>query len=1130
MGKRIKAFGWLIVVFALLQAHYASAQFSGSLQGSIQDSTGAAIPGAAVVLTDTDTQVSSKTLSDTGGVYRFASLPPGNYSITVSAAGFDSNHVTFGLETGETRNVPVSLAVAGSKTTVNVRSEAPLLDTSDSRNQETLGTEALNTLPLSTRNPTQLVTLAPGVTGLGAGTATNFNPENYVDASANGRGQNGNQYIVDGLDVTSNIRPGVLNLTPSADTISELNIQTNVYNVDYGRASALQVVMTTKSGTDAYHGFASDYYTYQGLWTKGEFTHPAPGSPTYAPFHTDNMSFGIGGPVIPKHKFFFFFGIEPYRAITSNGLSLQTYEDPAFVAFAQQAEPNSPEVQLLQKYKPTNATFVNVASTAQDVFGTQNVGADTGCGTASTDNIPCSTPVFDNGNFGSNSFNNSKQYNIRLDKYFSKDRLYANFIRNTIDTGGPAVRPAFATTSLYYGAAIQVNETHTFRPNTLNEAIFGLNRIEGYSPATGDFDVPIVNVNGLGVGFGDGFAQGDYIQHSYHWRDVLTHIRGSHQFRFGYEGWHGSDVAIFQGAYGQPTLQYNNMIDLINDKPYSETGMSYNIVTGKPQPGNYFFGMTIGGAFAEDTWKVSKKLTLNYGLRYDNNGNAYPISDGILANFHRGAGTTFADQITNGKMTAQSHTLNHDMNWIFSPRIGFAYDLTGSGAWVVHGGFGVYHDLFTEGNAENGLRGNPPYWTIPTFYNNGSTAAPVFSYGTQNTFPYGFTYPAFQGQALDAKGGIVGSQISVGGVDVNLTSPNTYNWSVALERKLTTKLIGSVGYVGSHSDNLVTGGGNTGATSYGLDVNAFDGDLLQHPNFAAGGLYTGSGTQTRLNTSFGAITYATNGPHANYSAFVAAVKGRFASRGFMTASYTLSTAKDNWYYYPGGLWQKYYSFSPWDVRNRVSIGASYNIPGYNSGHGLVGHVTSGWTLSGTGVLQGGEPYTVSTGQSLSINTVASDGQTLTNANYAAEMAAGNLRFNPGSGDFNADGNNFDYPNVSSYKTKHSRSDYIMGVFPHCAGSNLDSCGPFSLPAVGNEGNEHENLFRNGGYAEVDSTLSKSTRIKDNFVLELRVDAFNLFNRVNVGGVDTNAPDGNFGQSTGLAGNPRNLQGAVKLSF
>ena len=172
--------------------------------------------------------------------------------------------------------------------------------------------------------------------------------------------------------------------------------------------------------------------------------------------------------------------------------------------------------------------------------------ANTGCGTPSTDNIPCATPVFDQGNFNSSSYNNSKQYSIRVDKYFDKDRVYGLFYRDTISTGGPAVRPAFNTTNNYYTFSLQGSETHTFSPSTLNEGFFGYGRIEGFSPSSGLFTVPVVSVTGLGVGFGDGFALGDYVQHSYHWRDVLTHIHGAHTFKVGYEGWHGNDLAYFR--------------------------------------------------------------------------------------------------------------------------------------------------------------------------------------------------------------------------------------------------------------------------------------------------------------------------------------------------------------------------------------------------------------------------------------------------------------------------------------------------------------------------------------------------------------------------------------------------------
>jgi hypothetical protein len=1126
-GKLAVKFAWL---FFLGMAPSAFAQFNAGVQGSVQDSTGASIAGATITLTNADNKVTQATQSDAGGVFRFASLGPGNYIVSATAKGFSTAQTEIVLNAGETRDVPLTVTVGQVATSVTVTTQAALLDTSDSRNQQTLDTVALENLPLAARNPTALLTLTPGVTGLGAGTATNFNPENYIDASANGRGQNGNQFIVDGLDVTSSIRPGVLNLTPNVDSLAETTIQVNTYTVDYGRASSLQTVMTTRSGTDKFHGFASYYYTYQGLTARGEFGVPQPQK--LAPYHVNNMSFGVGGPVIPHKRFFFFVSYEPYFSLASNGSSLQTYEDPAFVTFAQTAAPNSPEVQLLTKYKPSNATFRNVFQNAQQEFGPQDLAANTGCGTPSTDNIPCATPVFDQGNFNSSSYNNSKQYSIRIDKYFDKDRVYGLFYRDTISTGGPSVRPAFNTTNNYYTFSLQGSETHTFSPSTLNEGFFGYARIEGFSPSSGLFTVPGVSVTGLGVGFGDGFALGDYVQHSYHWRDVLTHIHGAHAFKVGYEGWHGNDLAYFAAAYAQPSLTYTNMIQLINDNPYSESGLAYNPVTGEPGNHTYGYQETTGGAFVEDTWKATRKLTVNYGIRYDNFGNPYiALPSTVLANLHLASGSNFQDQVANAVMTQQKHVFNHDLNWNFAPRGGFAYDPFGNGKWVARGGIGLYHDYFTLGNAENGLGGNPPGPVVPTFFNNGSTAPPIFGYGTQNKYPFGFQYPAFKGTPLDSKGGITGSQINVGGVNPTLGSPFTLNWSLAIEHQITNNMVASIGYTASHSGNLITGGGNQGSTSYGNDVNAFSGNLLVEPKFSATGAYTGSGTQTRLNTSFGNINYAFNGAIANYQSLIVAVKGRFAQRGFLTASYTHGKSMDNWQNYPIAFpYSQFYAPSPWDVPNRFSLGASYLLPGDHLSNGIASRVLGGWTLSGLTVLQSGYPFTVYTGAPLSVSTTAADGTPLTSANYAAEMAAGNLRFASGSGDFNADGDNNDYPSVTGYQQKRSRKDYQVGhgIFPTCPGGVLP-CGQFTLPTLGKEGSETPNQFRNPGYADTDFSVKKVTQIRESINFEFRVDFFNLFNRVNLNGVDTNLQDGGFGQTSSTLP-PRNLLLGARLNF
>jgi len=494
------------------------AQFNASVQGTVSDPSGAAIPDAQITLTNTDTNVIKATKSGSNGEYRIVSLAPGNYVIKSVVPSFNTVATPFVLRTAENRNVNFSMDTASVDTKIEVTSQAPLLDTSDSREQATIEARTIEALPLPAHNALNAMQLTPGVTGLGISTFGSLGTgsfwSNVPAMSANGRGLNSNQYVLDGLDVNQATNAGSILIVPNADAIQEITVQTNTYSVDYGDSSSIQTILTSKSGTSQYHGFASDFYSYQGLNARGYF---GPKAPTRVqPFHANNMSFGAGGPVIPNHQFFFFAAIQPFRALQSNGSSVKTYEDPAFVSFAQSAEPNSPTVQLMTKYTPSGATTTGVSQTAQQIFGSA-------CGTPAADNIPCSLPVLDNGIFNSNSFNHSLGWNFRLDKYFSKDRLYGTVFRTTVRTGGPSVRPAFATTNYDSNLSIQGNESHNFSSNTLNEAVYGYVFIQGTSNATGLFTVPVVNVTGLPLGFGSGFADGNFVQANHHWRDVLSH-------------------------------------------------------------------------------------------------------------------------------------------------------------------------------------------------------------------------------------------------------------------------------------------------------------------------------------------------------------------------------------------------------------------------------------------------------------------------------------------------------------------------------------------------------------------------------------------------------------------------------
>jgi len=1055
------------------------AQFNASIQGVVQDPTGGVVPKATVTLLNEATGVTATATTDTSGIYHFVSLPPGRYRISAVAQGFEKTQVEATLETNQNLNVPISLQLATAAQQVTVTSEAPLLNTAETRNQLTLATQALETLPLAGRNMISLATLAPGATGIGTVAAgspgsgvDNYSTETQVDLSANGQGSVGNLFVVDGLDITSSIRPGVLNLTPNPDSIQETTVQTNTYNVDYGRASSIQMIMTTKSGTDTFHGNVSDYFTDQYLFAGTEFVH------RYAPFHSNNMSASLGGPIVPHHQFFFFGSVEPLWSSRAVG-GTTTYEDPAFRQWAQTNFPNTFGTKLLTSYLPTSAATTGVAKTASQLFP---VGSQTACGTAATSFLPCNMPVLDTGIFSATNFRNGLQWNTRVDKYFQNDRIYGNFYRTTVDYSSSNVRPAFNTGNNTIEYSFQGNETHSFSPVTLNEAQFGFNRVEGITPSSGLFSVPVVNVTGMNAGFGAGFAMGDFIQHNYHWRDVLSHVAGNHSLKFGYEGWFGDDVEDFQGPYSQPTFTFNNLLDLVQDRPYTEGGVAYLPLTGQPVLWNWNAADATWGLFAEDTWKATNRLTINYGMRWDDFGNPWSRSPlTTFSNFFLGPGQTIQQQIANGAMIQHEHALNRSVTDILSPRFGIAWDPTGNGDWAVRGGFGVFHNWPTSANVQEEYRGNPPGPIFPTFY-SGTSTPPLLTMGTNSSKPpFGFTYPSLPPGQLDSHGGIVGLQNPVGAINPNLKAPVAYNWSAAIERKLGSKLVASIGYTGTHGIDLLSGGGQQYNVSYGVDINSYPGDLIQHNKTVP----------TRLNPSFGPIYYTNNDRYSNYHGVTAALRGRFGDRGFLSLSYTRSASKDDTQVYP--TWTnpgQYYGPSVWDVPNRLSLAWNYTFPTVSNGTGFLGRVASGWSLTGSTIAQSGYPFTV-----------------YTRAPFLPIIGPGGafIGYAAGSGDYNADGDNYDYPNVTTYSANNSRQGYLNGMF---------SPGQFTPPSTfGTEGNERWGGFRNPPFFETDAALLKDTAITERVKLQLRFEFYNVFNHPNLQPVDANLADATFGRST-----------------
>ncbi len=297
--------------------------------------------------------------------------------------------------------------------------------------------------------------------------------------------------------------------------------------------------------------------------------------------------------------------------------------------------------------------------------------------------------------------------------------------------------------------------------------------------------------------------------------------------------------------------------------------------------------------------------------------------------------------------------MNHVFNssqTAWSPRAGFSWDPNNKSDWVFRGGIGMFHNWVTPANAQEEMRGNPPGPIYPTFFSTGSIQ-PLFVLGNSNVPPFGFTYPTIPGGQLDAHGGIVGLQPGIGAIDPNLLTPVSYNFNIAVERKIIKDAVVSATYTGARGRNLLSGGGQQFSVSYGVDINTYAGDLVQH----------NSTVPTRLLPSFGSISYTQNDRQSRFDSLIIGVRTRFARNGFINAFYTRSSSQDDTQVYPVAINpMQYYGPSIWDSANRLSMTASYTIPGLQKGRGFVGRITSGWAASAVTILQSGHPFTVNT--------------------------------------------------------------------------------------------------------------------------------------------------------------------------
>ena len=1076
----------ILIAFALVgTCCYAQTVFSGNIQGVVTDPSGAAVAGAKIGLRNLDTGVTATIETSISGNYRFSSLPPGRYTVRAEASGFAATEQNVTLGTGQTQGINIALALATATQGVTVVSESPPLDTDENRIQATLSSETVRDVPALNRNLWDVLSVAPGVVGYGThgsgespgGGADNFGTQT-PDLSANGRSYTGNRVIVDGMDATSNIQNGNIIYSLPPDTVQEVSMQSNSWDAENNLGSSLLIQVTTKSGTNQLPGTGNYLFTNQDLLARTVFT-PA----SYNPFKRNDLVGTFGGPVI-KNKTFFFAHVESLWSTTSTGNQVYTFESPQFVSFEQQNFPNTIGTSILKNNGLTGIVSSGVAQTAAQYFGNT-------CGTAATFNMPCSMPVLDTGTSNLSPQYNALLYGFRGDQYIGQnDRIYGAYGNDSFTLGHPANRIGFSNHDIQSNWYTQMNWTHTFSPTVLNEMGFAANSVGGSNGLGGQNNVPQINVTGQSLGFTSSWGPGTYRAHNYNWREVLSWVRGAHTLKFGANGTHAVEFGDFTPVNNRPTFQFNNLLDLAQDKPYSEAGVAYNPLTGTVGQIPFSGQTNPWGLFVQDDWKARKNLSFTFALRWDDFSNHTPSGPAALSGISSNVITTGSNiaqtlaNISSASVRTVSAVFSGAMSNIWSPRVGFAWDPSKTGKWSIRGGVGVYHDWITLGQSVDELRNNPPGVIYPSF-STVTAIAPLFALAASPTYPFGYPLPAIPAGSLNAQGGLTGVQSAIWGLSRNMTSPYAVNYVIGVEHQLPGRFVAGASYSGSKSYNGLAG----------MDYNRFNGDLIQN-----------KGQLVRPNSSFGTINIVGNIMSGSYNAMILTLRRSVGQNLSFQTSYTLAHAMsdlnsntrfdhDIGFNVPDpAAYHSYYADANWDVRNRFSFSGAYTIPGLKNGIGKT--LTSGWQASVITAIQSGTPFWVHT---------------------TAAYGAG--------GDYNADGINYDVPNAAaSYCSgSYNEQNYLTGLF---------TAGTFTAPAAGTEGNVKRNSCRNPGLIGVDASVHKATHIPglgEQGSLQLRFDFVNVLNHVNLTGVDADLASATFGRSTSALV-PRTIQLGARISF
>lgn len=953
---------------------------SAELSGTVSDPTGAVVANAKIVALKADTGTVRETMTGPSGNYLFTVLQPGTYDVTIEATGFQKQvQKGITLQVNQRASVDFRLQVGDVTESVEVAATAPLLESQSSSLGNVIDEKRVAELPLNGRNFVQLAILSPGVNGTGFSTSgtimSGTRPDDRrpgTEIFANGNREGSNNFLYDGIDNNERLTLSIV-LRPGVEAIREFKVQTNLYSADLGRNSGAVVDVVTKSGTNAFHGSAFEFLRNSAMDARNFFN--AKNTP-FPSFRYNQFGGSFGGPII-KNKTFFFADYEGFRRNSQilqrltvptlkmrqgdfSELSSKIYDplttqsNPSFdpskpvsasnPQFTRTAFPNN-QIDP-SRFDPLTHALINVYPTPQ-------------------------TPGLIN-NYTSNMSQKQdwNQGDVRVDHHFSPfDTFFARWGTQKTTTVVPNTFPAvslpgvsqpvslgnedsFAGTSVTTANHAAANYVHVFSPRLLNELRVGFNRFnmdytqEGATPDANLGDqFGIVNSNSFPQQTGfpivspsnyAGIGQSRSlpilrIENTYHVVDNMTYVLGSHTLKFGGD-FRRRQLTEYQTNRGNGRFNFTQAFTGLPNAGGGDTMATFLLGYPSLIEQDYTLawvglrGVESGLYFADD-WRITKKLTLNLGLRWEYFSPFSEVANRI-ANFNPDTATMMV-----AGQNGVSSTAGVEKNWTnFAPRFGFAYQ-AGSHT-VLRGGFGLFYNPNGNGGSVLRLQRNLPFGPIYSVVPGDLFVGQKLSDGLP--LPPSVDFAA----AANPTGGVIG-------VAGNYKSAYAQQFNLTVEHEIAPiQALVRLGYVGNLGRRLGT---------------TFD---LNQP--VPGNTPINSRRPfNSVRPDLRGVTYAVSDGLSSYHALQLSVDKRLSQGLSLLLGYTWAHAIDNvGTEFGGGTGTPQdprdrnadRSSSAFDIRHRFTASYLYQIPGFRNS-GWTGLLFGNWQTNGILTLQSGLPFT-----------------------------------------------------------------------------------------------------------------------------------------------------------------------------